>query len=53
MLTKLHSTIVDINKKPVPNAKIVMSNSSPNMKDSKYYNIETKDDDKGSFYLDF
>lgn len=23
------------------------------MKDSKYYNIEIKDDDKGSFYANF
>jgi hypothetical protein len=46
MLTKLRSTLLS-DKKPVPNAKIRMTTSEPIMKDSKYYNVDVKDDDKG------
>lgn len=52
MLTKLHSTLLS-DKKPVPNAKIRMTTSDPKMADSKYYNVDVKDDDKGTFDLDF
>jgi hypothetical protein len=53
MLTRLHSTLNGSDKKPVPNATIKMTTSEPEMKDSKYYGVEVKDDEKGSFSLDF
>jgi len=53
MLTKLHSTLIGTDKKPIINASVKMTSSDPIMKDSKYYNLPVKDDDKGSFFLDF
>lgn len=53
MLTKLHSTLYSSDKKPIPNATIKIISSEPLMKDSKYYNIAIKDDDKGSFFVNF
>ncbi|CAD8185235.1 unnamed protein product [Paramecium octaurelia] len=53
MLTKLHSTLSGSDKKPIINASVKMTSSDPIMKDSKYYNLPVKDDDKGSFFLDF
>ncbi|CAD8195808.1 unnamed protein product [Paramecium pentaurelia] len=53
MLTKLHSTLIGTDKKPIINASVKMTSSDPIMKDSKYYNLPIKDDDKGSFFLDF
>ncbi|CAD8202273.1 unnamed protein product [Paramecium octaurelia] len=53
MVTKLHSTLSNSDKKPIPNAIIKLTSSEPLMKDSKYYNIATNDDDKGSFFINF
>ncbi|CAD8212453.1 unnamed protein product [Paramecium octaurelia] len=53
MLTKLHSILSGTDKKPIINASVKMTTSDPIMKDSKYYNLPVKDDDKGSFFLDF
>lgn len=53
MLTKLHSILLDSNKKPIPNATIKMTSSEPLMMNSKYYNLAIKDDEKGSFIADF
>ena len=52
-MTKLHSTLSSPDKRPITNASVKMTSSDPIMKDSKYYNLLVKDDDKGSFFLDF
>ena len=45
-MVKLHSFVYDSTKKPIPNTGISIVSSNPTVKDSKFYNLITKDDDK-------